>query len=67
MFHESAEADRLQELGEITSNPLPGVQVSLVKDGNIHEWNIIMDGPEGSPYAVSDIHQTSCRYRPHVC
>ncbi len=66
MVYESAEANRVQELGEITNNPLPGVQVSLVKDGNIHEWNIIMDGPGGSPYVVSNI-QTSCRYLQHVC
>jgi ubiquitin-protein ligase len=43
----------LQELAEVTSNPPAGIKVSLVDEGNVHNWNIVMDGPEGSPYAVS--------------
>lgn len=42
----------LQELAEVTSNPPAGIKVSLVDESNVHNWNIVMDGPEGSPYAV---------------
>jgi ubiquitin-protein ligase len=42
----------LQELAEVTGNPPAGIKVSLVDEGNVHNWNIVMDGPEGSPYAV---------------
>lgn len=36
----------------MTENPPAGIKVSLADEANIHTWNIIMDGPEGSPYAV---------------
>ncbi|TVY65749.1 Ubiquitin-conjugating enzyme E2, partial [Lachnellula suecica] len=40
----------LKELAEVTTTPLPGIQVNLVDESNVHNWNIVMDGPEGSPY-----------------
>jgi ubiquitin-conjugating enzyme E2 D/E len=40
-----------KELAEVTTNPPAGIKVSLVDEANVHNWNIIMDGPEGSPYA----------------
>ncbi|TVY32881.1 Ubiquitin conjugating enzyme E2 B [Lachnellula subtilissima] len=40
-----------KELAEVTTTPPAGIKVSLVDDNNVHNWNIIMDGPEGSPYA----------------
>ncbi|PBP23601.1 ubiquitin-conjugating enzyme [Diplocarpon rosae] len=40
-----------QELADVTANPPAGIKVSLVDEGNVHNWNIVMDGPEGSPYA----------------
>ena len=41
-----------QELAEVTTNPPTGVKVSLVHESNVHNWNIVMDGPSDSPYAV---------------
>jgi len=42
-----------QELAEVTTSPPEGVKISLVDESNLHNWNVTMDGPEGSPYAVS--------------
>jgi ubiquitin-conjugating enzyme E2 D/E len=39
-------------LAEVTTSPPEGIKISLVDEANIHNWNITMDGPEGSPYAV---------------
>lgn len=41
-----------QELAEVTENPPTGIEVKLVDDNNVHNWNIVLDGPEGTPYAV---------------
>jgi len=35
----------------VTTNPPTGIKVSLVDEANVHNWNIVLDGPEGSPYA----------------
>ncbi|TVY36164.1 Ubiquitin-conjugating enzyme E2 [Lachnellula occidentalis] len=40
-----------KELAEVTTSPPAGIKVSLVDDNNVHNWNIVMDGPEDSPYA----------------
>lgn len=29
--------------------------VGLVDEANVHNWDIVMDGPEGSPYVVCPI------------
>jgi hypothetical protein len=26
--------------------------IALIDESNVHNWEIIMDGPEGSPYVV---------------
>lgn len=36
----------------MTSSPPAGIKVSLVDESNVHNWNVVLDGPEGSPYAV---------------
>lgn len=36
----------------MTGSPPAGIKVSLVNDANVHEWKVVMDGPENSPYAV---------------
>jgi len=41
-----------KELAEVTTSPPEGIKVNLVDESNVHNWNIVMDGPEGSPYAV---------------
>ncbi|KAE8442244.1 hypothetical protein EG329_003715 [Mollisiaceae sp. DMI_Dod_QoI] len=40
-----------KELQEVLSTPPPGIKVNLVDESNVHNWNIIMDGPADSPYA----------------
>ncbi|KAF8857828.1 ubiquitin-conjugating enzyme [Acephala macrosclerotiorum] len=39
-----------KELQEVLSSPPPGIKVNLVDESNVHNWNIIMDGPADSPY-----------------
>jgi ubiquitin-protein ligase len=46
----------VQELAEVLATPPPGIKVNLIDESNVHNWNIIMDGPADSPYAV-------CQYR----
>ena len=42
----------IQELAEITRSPPDGIRVSLISESDIHKWQILMDGPSQSPYAV---------------
>lgn len=49
---ESRDSDDVQELAEVTSNPPAGMTIGLVDESNVHNWDITMDGPEGSPYVV---------------
>ena len=48
----SGDADDAQEFAEVTSNPPAGMTIGLVDESNLHNWDITMDGPEGSPYVV---------------
>jgi len=41
----------MQEFAEISQNPPAGISVSLEND-NVHRWNIVLQGPEGSAYVV---------------
>ena len=45
-------ANPMQEFAEVTGNPPAGMTIGLVDESNVHSWEIIMDGPDGSPYAV---------------
>jgi ubiquitin-protein ligase len=36
----------------VTSNPPAGMTIRFVDESNVHNWEITMDGPEGSPYVV---------------
>ncbi|KAI1001368.1 hypothetical protein K3495_g6830 [Podosphaera aphanis] len=40
-----------KEFAEVSQNPPPGLQVSLVNESDLHNWNIVMTGPQESPYA----------------
>jgi len=40
-----------KELTELTKEPPAGITVSLVSETDIHKWQILMEGPEKSPYA----------------
>lgn len=42
----------MKELGEIQSNPPPGCTIKLAKDEDLNLWDIIMEGPPESVYAV---------------
>lgn len=37
------------------SSPPTGVTVALADEGNLYSWKATMEGPAGSPYAVSSI------------
>lgn len=43
---------KFKEYTEITTQPPAGIHVTM-DEADVHKWNIILDGPEGSPYAVS--------------
>lgn len=51
-LHNSRLLISLKELGEIQSDPPEGIKVSLKDDSDLHTWQILMDGPEQSAYAV---------------
>ena len=34
------------------SSPPHGFSVSLVDESDLHKWDVVMDGPEGTPYEV---------------
>jgi len=36
----------------VSNNPVPGTQVQLAEEGNVFLWEVIMQGPEDSVYAV---------------
>ena len=42
-----------QELSDITKSPPSGMIISLISESDIHKWQILMDGPDKSPYMVS--------------
>ena len=39
----------MKEWKDLEENQLPGVSVSL-HDGNTHLWDVVIDGPPGTPY-----------------
>ena len=53
----SANKRIMNELGQACSNPVPGTKVSLPDESNVFLWEVIMDGPADSVYAVSN---TTC-------
>lgn len=42
-----------QEYGDLQKTPLEGIKISLVSEADLHQWQILMDGPKGSAYEVS--------------
>ncbi|KAI5199183.1 ubiquitin-conjugating enzyme [Aureobasidium subglaciale] len=40
------------ELGQVSNNPVPGTSVQLAEEGNVFLWDVVMQGPEDSVYAV---------------
>lgn len=41
-----------KELGECTREPPDGMRVKLVDESSIYKWEVLIDGPEQSPYVV---------------
>ena len=44
-----------QELGQASNNPVPGTKVKLPNEANVFLWEVMMDGPSDSVYAVRAI------------
>lgn len=49
----------------MNSNPPPGCQVNLAAEGDLNNWEVVMDGPSESVYAVSSsqraiVHESIC-------
>jgi ubiquitin-protein ligase len=42
----------LKELTECTNDPPQGTRVRLVDEADVMRWEVLMDGPDGSVYAV---------------
>ncbi|KAF7852721.1 hypothetical protein EAF04_010914 [Stromatinia cepivora] len=40
-----------KELKEVTENPIPGISTSLLKEDDLHQWKVEMEGPANTPYA----------------
>jgi ubiquitin-protein ligase len=43
----------VQELGQVSSNPVPGTKVQLAEEGNIFLWQVEMQGPPDSVYEAA--------------
>jgi ubiquitin-protein ligase len=41
-----------KELDDCAKNPIPNTVIRLVSDADLFHWEIVMDGPEQSVYAV---------------
>ena len=41
-----------QEFAGISADPPPGCVVKLAQEGDLHLWDVHMDGPADSPYKV---------------
>lgn len=42
----------MKELADIQSNPPPGCTIKLAKEEDLNVWDVTMDGPPESIYAV---------------
>ncbi|BDD62539.1 hypothetical protein MPDQ_000804 [Monascus purpureus] len=39
-----------KELAELVESPPAGIRVELADESNLYDWNVYMEGPEGSPF-----------------
>ncbi|MCJ1276622.1 Ubiquitin-conjugating enzyme E2 L3 [Puttea exsequens] len=39
-----------KEYAELQKRPLDGMKISLPNEGDMHQWQILIDGPKGSAY-----------------
>ena len=42
----------IKEYSELQKKPLDGMKISLASESDMHQWQILLDGPKGSPYEV---------------
>jgi len=40
----------VKEYSELQKKPLEGMKISLPSEADMHQWQILIDGPKGSPY-----------------
>ncbi|KAL2043928.1 hypothetical protein N7G274_003448 [Stereocaulon virgatum] len=40
----------VKEYSELQKNPPLGMKISLPSEADMHQWQILIDGPKGSPY-----------------
>lgn len=43
-----------KEYAELQKKPLEGMKISLPSEADMHQWQILIDGPKGSPYEVGN-------------
>ena len=43
----------IKEYSDLQKKPLDGMKISLPSEADMHQWQILLDGPKGSPYEVS--------------
>ena len=41
-----------QEYADLQNKPLEGIKITLPSEADMHQWQINMEGPKGSPYEV---------------
>jgi len=41
-----------KEYADLQKKPLEGIKIVLPAEADMHQWQIHMDGPKGSPYEV---------------
>jgi hypothetical protein len=51
-FHIPSRLTSWQEFQENTSNAPPGCSIKLAKEDDMNLWDVVMDGPAESVYAV---------------
>ena len=42
---------------------MEGIKINLVSEADLHQWQILLDGPKGSPYEVSELEDNTLCYR----
>lgn len=49
---QNIKANIYKELTECMNSPPAGTKVRLLDEADVHKWEILMDGPDQSVYAV---------------
>jgi len=46
----------MKEFAGISADPPPGCDIKLAQEGDLHLWDVYMDGPADSPYKSGKFH-----------